>query len=140
MYAIVKAGGRQLKVAYGDEVRIDRVQAEPGSHYLLEKVLMVGGGEKIQVGRPYLADVTIDTEIVEHGKAAKVTAFKKHRRKNYRRKRGFRAQYTIVRIGAISGIEGEWHDIPHEAVPTEDVEVVEPTTVEAEPAEGDLEE
>ena len=139
MYAVVKAGGRQIKVSYGDEVRIDRVQADPGAAFRFDKVLMVASDDGIEVGRPFLEGVSIDAEVVEHGKAPKVIAFKKRRRKNYRRKIGFRARYTIVRVGDIHGIDGRWAtalddtDRPGEAVDAE-------PTVEMTPAEESPEE
>ncbi len=137
MYAVVKAGGRQIKVTYGEEVRIDRVQGDPGASYRFDKVLMVGG-DGVKVGRPYLEGVAIDAEIVEHGKAPKVIAFKKRRRKNYRRKVGFRAQYTIVRIGEISGIDGPW--VPPVAEERQETAAETATAADATPVEAAPEE
>jgi large subunit ribosomal protein L21 len=108
MYAVVKAGGRQIKVSHGQTVRIDKVEGEPGSTIHFDQVLLIGGGVHIHVGSPALRGVQLEAEIVEHGKAEKVIIFKKRRRKNFRRKRGFRAQYTLVRIGRLHGSEERW--------------------------------
>jgi len=110
MYAVVKAGGRQIRVSPGQMVRIDKVDAEVGGILSFNHVLMVGGGEQVQVGAPTLTNVSLEAEILAHGKADKVIIFKQHRRKNYRRKRGFRAEYTLVRIGNLLGYGGEWMD------------------------------
>ncbi len=105
MYAIVKAGGRQMKVAQGDVVRVDRRDGEVGSTIFFDEVLLIGGGARPHIGFPTLPGVRLEAEILEQGKAKKVIIFKKKRRKNYRRKRGFRAQYTLVRIGRFHGHE-----------------------------------
>jgi len=108
MYAVVKAGGRQIKVGPGQTVRIDRVQGDIGSTITFDQVLMVGGGAHVHLGSPALSGVRLDAEIIDHGKAEKVIIFKKRRRKNFRRKRGFRAQYTLVRIGHLHGAQEQW--------------------------------
>jgi large subunit ribosomal protein L21 len=108
MYAVVKAGGRQIKVSHGQVVRIDKVDAEVGSTISFNDVLMVGGGLKVHLGAPSLPGLKLDAEVVDHGKAEKVLIFRKRRRKNYRRKRGFRAQFTLVRIGALHGSHEPW--------------------------------
>jgi large subunit ribosomal protein L21 len=109
MYAVVKAGGRQIKVSHGQTVRIDKVAGEVGDTHVFDQVLLVGGGVHVHVGQPALPGVQLEAEILGHGKADKVLIFKKRRRKNFRRKRGFRAQYTLVRINRLHGVEGDWH-------------------------------
>lgn len=107
VYAIVKAGGRQVKVSKGDKIRIDKTSGDVGSNLCLSDVLFVSGDE-VRVGTPTLEGVSLDCTILEHGKAKKVLIFKKRRRKNYRRKRGFRAQYTLVEIKDLNGISVNW--------------------------------
>ena len=112
MYAVVKAGGRQIKVSPGDVVRIDKVNADIGSTIRFDQVLLIGGGLNVHVGEPAIRGAQLDAEVLEHGKAEKVVIFKKRRRKNFRRKRGFRAQFTLVRIGRLHGIEERWEQAP----------------------------
>lgn len=128
MYAVIQAGGRQVKVSQGQEVRIDKIAGDVGNVYHFEKVLMIGGGERIHLGQPYLEGVTLESEILGHGKAKKVLIFKKRRRKNYRRKRGFRAEYTLVRIGGLKGLEVDW--TPESAMVAEEGDEVELGDVE----------
>lgn len=111
MYAIIKAGGRQVKVSHGQMVRVDKLNLEPGASVNFP-VLLVAGPVNVHVGTPVLAHVQLEAEVVEHGKAEKVIIFKKRRRKNYRRKRGFRAQFTVVKIGRLHGIDEHWHAAP----------------------------
>lgn len=111
MYAIIKAGGRQIKVSHGQTVRIDKVNLEPGAT-LQFPVLMVAGPLNVHLGAPYLAHVQLEGEVLDHGKADKVLIFRKRKRKNFRRKRGFRAQFTVVKIGRLHGIDEQWHVAP----------------------------
>jgi large subunit ribosomal protein L21 len=104
MYAVIKTGGKQYRVAAKDVVTIEKLAAEAGSKVEFTEVLMVGGGEgSPKVGSPVLAGAKVVAEVVEQSRAPKVIAFKKRRRKNSRRKRGHRQHQTVVRITEIVG-------------------------------------
>ncbi len=103
MYAIIKTQGKQYRVAANDVITIDRMEGEAGDVVTISQVLLVGGEAGIQVGAPFVEGVSVQAEIVAQARGPKVIAFKKRRRKNSRRARGFRADLTklkIVSIGA----------------------------------------
>ena len=97
MYAIIRTGGKQYKVAVGDEVLVEKLDAEIGAEVAFE-VLMLCGEEGVQVGKPVVAGVAAKGEVVEQGKGKKVVDKPK---KNYRKKQGHRQPYTKVKINAI---------------------------------------
>jgi large subunit ribosomal protein L21 len=102
MFAVIKAGGRQYRVATDDVIEVDRMVGEVGDKVTFGEVLMVGGGDAAPVlGDPTIAGASVAGEVVDHTRARKVIAFKKRRRKNSRRIRGHRQQLTLVRITAI---------------------------------------
>ncbi|MDX2308784.1 MAG: 50S ribosomal protein L21 [Hyphomicrobium sp.] len=103
MYAVIKTGGKQYRVAKDDVVTIEKLDAEAGSTVEFTDVLMVGEGESVKVGKPTLAGAKVTAELVEQTRGPKVIAFKKRRRKNSRRKHGHRQDLTTVRITGISG-------------------------------------
>jgi len=98
MYAVIKTGGKQYRVAPEDVIQIEKVAGEVGETVSFEDVLMVGGEGDPQVGTPLLSGATVAGEVVEQGRARKIIVFKKKRRKNYRRKNGHRQHLTTVRI------------------------------------------
>jgi large subunit ribosomal protein L21 len=100
MFAVIKTGGKQYRVATEDVLRIDRVEAEPGAVVEFGEVLAVGG-EGTVVGTPTVAGATVAAEVLDHVRGEKVIAFKKRRRKNSRRKRGHRQEFSLVRITEI---------------------------------------
>ena len=106
MFAVIKTGGKQYRVAAETVIRIDGIDREPGEIVEFGEVLMLGG-DKPQVGAPTVAGVTVTGEVVEHTRGEKVIAFKKRRRKNSRRKRGHRQDFTVVRITAIGAESGD---------------------------------
>jgi len=97
MYAVIKTGGKQYRVAPNDVLTIEKVAGEAGATVEFADVLMLGG-EAPKIGMPGIAGAKVTAEIVEQGRAPKVIAFKKRRRKNSRRKRGHRQEQTTVRI------------------------------------------
>jgi large subunit ribosomal protein L21 len=99
MFAVIKTGGKQYRVVPDDKVKVARLDGEPGSIVELTNVLMVGGDTPV-LGNP-VPGATVAAEVVEHGRGPKVIAFKKRRRKNSRRKRGFREGFTLIRITEI---------------------------------------
>jgi large subunit ribosomal protein L21 len=100
MFAVIKAGGKQYRVVAEDVIRIDRVAAEPGEVIEFGEVLLLGG-DTPTVGSPTVAGATVAGEVVQHTRGDKVIAFKKRRRKNSRRKRGFRHDFSVIRITEI---------------------------------------
>ena len=100
MFAVIKTGGLQYSVAEDQVVRIGRIAGEAGDIVQIGDVMMLGG-DKPELGLPMVAGATVAVEILEQSRGAKVIAFKKRRRKNSRRKRGHRQDYTLVRISEI---------------------------------------
>ncbi len=100
MFAVIKAGGKQYRVAAEDVIRIDRIDGEPGSVVEFGEVLMLGG-DNIQVGAPTISGACVAGEVLQHTRGDKVIAFKKRRRKNSRRKRGYRHDFSVIRITEI---------------------------------------
>ncbi|RME24638.1 MAG: 50S ribosomal protein L21 [Deltaproteobacteria bacterium] len=101
MYAVIETKGRQYRVAEGDSIQVDHVDAEVGSTIELDRVLMVGGDDP-KVGAPVVEGATVTAEVVSHELGDKREVFKYKRRKRYRRNRGFRPSYTTLRIQTIS--------------------------------------
>lgn len=100
MFAVFKTGGKQYRVAAEDLLKVDKVKGEPGEIVEFGEVLVVGG-EAVTLGAPTVAGATVAAEVIEQGRGAKIIAFKKRRRKNSRRKRGHRQEFTLLRITEI---------------------------------------
>ncbi len=100
MFAVIRAGGKQYRVAAEDIIRIDRVDGEPGQIVEFGEVLVLGG-DTPQLGTPTVAGATVAGEVLQHTRGDKVIAFKKRRRKNSRRKRGYRHDFSVIRITEI---------------------------------------
>ncbi len=98
MYAVIKTGGKQYKVAKNDVVVVERLAAEAGETVELDQVLMVGGEGKTEVGAPFVAGASVAAEVIDLARGPKVTIFKKKRRKNHRRKAGHRQDLTVLRV------------------------------------------
>ena len=103
MYALIKTGGKQYRVAEGDLLRVEKIEGEVGEDVEFDEVLMIANGERVEIGRPILKDSKVVGEIVEQGKGEKIVVFKSKRRKGYRKKQGHRQQYTALRIKEIKG-------------------------------------
>jgi large subunit ribosomal protein L21 len=101
MFAVIKAQGKQYKVAEGDVLTIDRLVGEKGKKITLGEVLMVGEGADLKLGKA-LSGAKVEAEIVDHGRDKKIIVFKKRRRQNYQRTRGHRQHQTTVKITSIS--------------------------------------
>ncbi|MBS7696805.1 MULTISPECIES: 50S ribosomal protein L21 [unclassified Chelatococcus] len=101
MFAVIKTGGKQYRVAATDVITIERLAGEPGDIIAFSDVLMLGNGETTEVGAPFVAGATVAGELVEQSRGDKVIAFKKRRRQNSKRKRGHRQDLTVVRITEI---------------------------------------
>jgi large subunit ribosomal protein L21 len=100
MFAVIKTGGKQYRVAADDVLRIEKIKGEPGEIVQLGEVLVVGG-DAVTLGVPTVAGASVAAEVLEQGRGDKVIAFKKRRRKNSRRKRGHRQEFTLLRITEI---------------------------------------
>jgi large subunit ribosomal protein L21 len=114
MFAVIKTGGKQFRVAHDDVVTLPKIDAEAGSAVTFDQILTLSHAGGIEIGLPGVAGATIAGEIVEHVRGDKVIAFKKRRRQNSRRKRGHRQDYTVVRIGAFT-LNGSTLDAPAKA-------------------------
>jgi large subunit ribosomal protein L21 len=102
MFAVIRTGGKQYKVAKDDVIAVEKLAGEPGVTIELGEVLMVGGdGAEVATGTPLLAGALVTAELVEHRRADKIIVFKKKRRHNYRRKNGHRQHQTVLRITEI---------------------------------------
>jgi large subunit ribosomal protein L21 len=102
MFAVIRTGGKQYRVAAGDKLRVEKLPAEVGSEVVLDEVLMVGEGAGVKVGAPRVAGAAVKATVVGHGKGDKVTIFKLRRRKHYKKSQGHRQQYTELQITGIS--------------------------------------
>ncbi|MDG4717689.1 MULTISPECIES: 50S ribosomal protein L21 [Thalassospira] len=102
MYAIIKTGGKQYKVAANDVIKVEKIAAQAGETVKLEEVLMVAGDGAPKVGAPLVAGASVTAEVLEQAKGDKVIVFKKKRRHNYRRKNGHRQNLTVLRIKDIN--------------------------------------
>jgi large subunit ribosomal protein L21 len=100
MFAVIKTGGKQYRVAAEDLIKVEKVAGNPGDVIEFNEVLVVGG-DSPTLGAPTVAGATVAGEVLEQGRGPKVIAFKKRRRKNSRRKRGHRQEFTLVRITEI---------------------------------------
>ncbi len=103
MYAVIESGGKQHRVISGEVLKLEKLNAEAGETVDFDKVLLVGEGQDVQVGAPYVDGGKVSAEVVGHGRHDKVKIIKFRRRKHYRRQAGHRQWYTEVRITDISG-------------------------------------
>jgi large subunit ribosomal protein L21 len=106
MFAVIRTGGKQYRVAKDDVISVERLAADPGATIELGEVLMIGEGAEIASGTPLLDGASVSATVVEQTRAAKIIVFKKKRRHNYRRKKGHRQQQTVLRISEIRGAGG----------------------------------
>ena len=102
MYAVVKTGGKQYRVAVGEKLKVEQIPPDSDSQIVLEEVLMVAGGDEVKVGTPLVAGATVKATVVSHGRGEKVRIFKMRRRKHYQKHQGHRQNYTEIRIDEIS--------------------------------------
>jgi large subunit ribosomal protein L21 len=101
MYAVVKTGGKQYKVAAGEKLKIEQIAAAVGQEIVLDQVLAVGSGDSIKVGAPLVAGASVKATVVAEGRHDKVKIFKMRRRKHYQKRQGHRKNYTEVLINEI---------------------------------------
>jgi large subunit ribosomal protein L21 len=103
MYAVVRTGGKQVRVAPGESVRVEKLEGAVGDPVALNEVLLVGGEEGTRIGTPLVAGAQVLGTIAAQHRAPKLVIFKMKRRKGYRRKRGHRQPYTEIRVDRIEG-------------------------------------
>jgi large subunit ribosomal protein L21 len=103
MYAVVKTGGKQVRVSPGQAVRVEKLGGDVGEAISFDEVLLVGGDGETKVGQPLVAGATVSGKITAQGRADKITIFKMKRRKTYRKKQGHRQSYTEVTVESING-------------------------------------
>jgi large subunit ribosomal protein L21 len=101
MYAVIKTGGKQYRVAPGEKIKVEQLPADIGSQIAVD-VLLIADGDKVSIGAPLLAGAKVEATVVSHGRHDKVHIFKMRRRKHYQRHGGHRQNYTEIEIGAIS--------------------------------------
>ena len=99
MYAVIKTGGKQYRVASGEKIKVEQIAADVGQEIVIDQVLAVGIGSEIRIGTPLVSGATV----VAHGKHDKVRIFKMRRRKHYQKHQGHRQQFTELQIGVIAG-------------------------------------
>lgn len=102
MYAVIRTGGKQYKVAAGGTLKVETLPVDVGSEILINDVLMVADGDQIKVGAPVLEGVSVKATVLSHGRGEKVMIYKMRRRKHYRKTQGHRQNYTEIRIDGIS--------------------------------------
>jgi len=102
MYAVIKTGGKQYRVAAGEKIKVEQIAAEVGQEVVLDQVLAVGSGAELKVGSPLVTGASVKATVLAHGKHAKVRIFKMRRRKHYQKHQGHRQQFTELQITAIA--------------------------------------
>ena len=103
MYAVIKTGGKQYKVAPGEKIKVEQIPANVGAEVILDQVLMVSEGESVRLGQPTVAGATVKATVVAHGRGEKLQIFKMRRRKHYQKHQGHRQGYTELSIDSIAG-------------------------------------
>ncbi len=103
MYAVIKTGGKQYRVREGDTLRVEKLAAEAGAKVQFDQVLMIGEGDQVKIGAPFLAGSQVSATVIAQGRADKIKIVKFKRRKNYLRRKGHRQAFTEVEIIKIGG-------------------------------------
>ena len=133
MFAVIKTGGKQYRVAAEDKLKVEKVAGEPGEIIQFGEVLVVGG-DTVTLGTPTVSGASVAAEVVAQERGPKVIAFKKRRRKNSRRKRGHRQEFTLIRISEIL-LDGA--KPTKGAAPKREPKPIEPSVTSGEDAEAD---
>ncbi len=102
MYAVIKTGGKQYRVAAGEKIKVEQIPADVGAEITIDQVLMVGSGETVKVGTPLVPGASVTAKVVAHGRGPKVKIFKMRRRKHYQKHQGHRQNFTELEISGIA--------------------------------------
>ena len=102
MYAVIKTGGKQYKVAVGEKLKVEQIPADIDSKIELSEVLMIADGDAVKVGTPFVSGAKVTATVVGHGRGEKIRIFKMRRRKHYQKHQGHRQNFTEIRIDAIA--------------------------------------
>jgi len=102
MYAVIKTGGKQYKVAAGEKIKVEQIAADVGQEIVFDQVLAVGNGSEIKVGTPLVSGATVTVTVLSHGRHDKVHIFKMRRRKHYQKRQGHRQNFTELQISSIA--------------------------------------
>ena len=103
MYAVIKTGGKQYRVAAGEKIKVEQIAADVGQEITIDQVLAVGIGSDLKVGSPLVAGATVKATVLAQGRHDKVRIFKMRRRKHYQKRQGHRQNYTELQISAVNG-------------------------------------
>ncbi|WP_035372880.1 50S ribosomal protein L21 [Pseudoduganella violaceinigra] len=103
MYAVIKTGGKQYKVAAGEKIKVEQLPADIGSEITIDQVLAVGAGDSIKFGAPLVAGASVLVKVIAQGRHDKVRIFKMRRRKHYQKRQGHRQNFTEIQIVSING-------------------------------------
>ena len=98
MYAVIESGGKQHRVEEGEILRLEKLDAAAGDKLKFDKILLVGEGESVKIGKPYVKGSQVTAEVVKEGRGGKIKIVKFHRRKHYKRQQGHRQWFTEVKI------------------------------------------
>lgn len=104
MYAVIKTGGKQYKVAIGETLKVERLAADVGQDITLGEVLAHGTGADLITGTPLVSGASVLANVVSHGRHDKVRIFKMHKRKHYQKRQGHRQSFTEIRISAVNAV------------------------------------
>jgi len=102
MYAVIKTGGKQYRVAAGEKIKVEQIPADVGAEIILDQVLMLGEGESVKIGTPIIVGATVKAKVIAHGRGPKIKIFKMRRRKHYQKHQGHRQNYTEIEISGIA--------------------------------------
>ena len=103
MYAVIESGGKQHRVETGEVLQLEKMDIAEGETVDFDKVMMIGEGDKVKIGTPYVKGGKVTAKVLGHGRGDKITIIKMRRRKNYRRKQGHRQPYTQIKITSVTG-------------------------------------
>ncbi len=98
MYAVIKTGGKQYRVAAGEKIKVEQIPADIGSEVVLDQVLLVANGDDVTMGTPLVSGATVKAKVLAHGRGEKVHIYKMRRRKHYRKSQGHRQNFTEIEI------------------------------------------
>jgi len=102
MYAVIKTGGKQYRVAAGEKIKIEQLTADVGQQITLDQVLAIGNGAEMAIGTPLVAGANVVATVLAHGRHDKVRIFKMQRRKHYQKRQGHRQNFTEIEISAVN--------------------------------------